>query len=164
MTEDIKKLRRSLVWAVPYLLVLVVVAILVIYFVIAPEIRNFYASAPSVRVSSSWLIVPFTALLLMSAIVLLLSKAFAGAVAVHWSKTVTVIFMVMQIATVIAALPLGNFVYPHFLGKSGYSECNILKGHPTVWFSDWVRDPTWCVKGQSRAWVAEQAAKVTKTP
>ncbi|SDL28050.1 hypothetical protein SAMN04489709_1385 [Paracidovorax citrulli] len=39
----------------------------------------------------------------------------------------------------------------------GYTQCHVLQGQPTLWFTDWVRDPAWCVKGKSLDWVNEQA-------
>src|SRR5258708_8116230 len=41
--------------------------------------------------------------------------------------------------------------------KLGYTRCNILEDHPTIYFTDWVKNPDWCVRGKSREWVNEQA-------
>jgi hypothetical protein len=43
----------------------------------------------------------------------------------------------------------------------GYSLCNILKGHPNIHFTDWVKNPDWCVRGKSREWIKEQAKLVS---
>lgn len=49
--------------------------------------------------------------------------------------------------------PLQYYAMP----KLGYVRCNILKDHPSIYFTDWVRNPSWCVRGKSREWVMEQA-------
>lgn len=49
--------------------------------------------------------------------------------------------------------PLQHYAMP----KLGYTRCNILKGHPNIYYSDWVKNPDWCVRGKSREWVKEQA-------
>jgi phosphoglycerol transferase MdoB-like AlkP superfamily enzyme len=41
--------------------------------------------------------------------------------------------------------------------KLGYTHCNLLQGHPNMYFSDWVKKPEWCVRGKSREWVKDQA-------
>ncbi|WP_280190302.1 hypothetical protein [Delftia sp. PS-11] len=46
--------------------------------------------------------------------------------------------------------------------KLGYTRCNILEGHPNMYFTDWVKNPDWCVRGKSREWVREQA-RLAKT-
>jgi hypothetical protein len=48
----------------------------------------------------------------------------------------------------------------------GYERCNILQGHPSMYFTDWVSNPAWCVRGKSREWVNEQAllARAATTP
>lgn len=41
--------------------------------------------------------------------------------------------------------------------KLGYTHCNLLQGHPNMYFTDWVKTPEWCVRGKTREWVKEQA-------
>jgi len=41
--------------------------------------------------------------------------------------------------------------------KLGYTRC-ILEDHPTIYFTDWVKNPAWCVRGKRREWVKEQAS------
>lgn len=49
--------------------------------------------------------------------------------------------------------PLQYYAMP----RLGYTRCNILEGHPNIYFTDWVKTPEWCVRGKSREWVKEQA-------
>jgi nitric oxide reductase large subunit len=64
----------------------------------------------------------------------------------------------------LAGLPLLLFVVllarplqEHYMPKLGYFECGLLHGNPTLWFTDWIKNPAWCVKGKDRDWVFEQA-------
>ena len=59
----------------------------------------------------------------------------------------------VMVVFALASAPLQR----HYLPQLGYSTCNALKGNPSVWFTDWVRNPDWCVKGKSLEWVNEQA-------
>lgn len=48
--------------------------------------------------------------------------------------------------------PLQYYAMP----KLGYTRCNILEDHPTIYFTDWIKNPDWCIRGKSREWVNEQ--------
>lgn len=54
---------------------------------------------------------------------------------------------------IFAITPFQYYAMP----KLGYTRCNILENHPTIYFTDWVKNPAWCVRGKSREWVKEQA-------
>lgn len=54
---------------------------------------------------------------------------------------------------IFAITPFQYYAMP----KLGYTRCNILENHPTIYFTDWVNNPDWCVRGKSREWVKEQA-------
>ena len=59
---------------------------------------------------------------------------------------------------VLVITPLQSYSMP----KLGYTPCNILEDHPTMYFTDWVKNPDWCVRGKSREWVREQARTAQK--
>ena len=54
---------------------------------------------------------------------------------------------------IFAITPFQYYAMP----KLGYTRCNILEDHPTIYFTDWVKNPEWCVRGKTREWVKEQA-------
>jgi hypothetical protein len=65
-------------------------------------------------------------------------------------------FFLMLFSFIPGALVVGwaqHFYFP----KYSYTECDQLQGAPSVWFTDWVKNPAWCVKGKDRAWVFERA-------
>ncbi len=70
--------------------------------------------------------------------------------------TTTVLAMFGFMVTVPFVSPL---VQNHYMPKLGYSKCLLLEGGRfSLWSTDWVKNPDWCVKGKTREWVNEQAA------
>jgi hypothetical protein len=59
-------------------------------------------------------------------------------------------------------LTTSTFLQNHFMPRLGYSQCTELQGNPTLWFTDWVKHPAWCVSGKTLEWVTEQAQPVQK--
>jgi len=55
-------------------------------------------------------------------------------------------------------IPVVGLAQSFMMQDLGYTKCEILAGHPNMYFTDWVKDPSWCVQGKSRDWVREQAA------
>ncbi|WCM93859.1 hypothetical protein M5C99_03780 [Acidovorax sp. NCPPB 2350] len=86
-----------------------------------------------------------------------------GAIVRKMEKVVTwttVAAVAVTVPVLVVSRPLQN----HFLPQWGYSRCDALKGQPTPWFSDWVRDPAWCVRGKSPEWVDAQARAAVRAP
>ncbi|WP_192811277.1 MULTISPECIES: hypothetical protein [Paracidovorax] len=67
------------------------------------------------------------------------------------------ILVVINFATLLLLSFTSTLLQNHYLPRLGYAKCQELKGQPSPWFSDWVRDPAWCVKGKSLEWIKEQA-------
>ncbi|SFD72103.1 hypothetical protein SAMN04489710_105160 [Paracidovorax konjaci] len=59
---------------------------------------------------------------------------------------------------VMLLIPVTSLLQRLYMPSIGYTVCPVLQGSPTLWFTDWVRDPAWCVPGKSLDWVIEQAA------
>jgi len=62
----------------------------------------------------------------------------------------------------IMLIPVTSIAQRFYMPSIGYAMCSELQGNPTMWFTDWVRDPTWCVKGKSLEWVNEKARTSVK--
>lgn len=58
---------------------------------------------------------------------------------------------------VMVLIPVTSVALRFYMPTLGYSICSDLKDNPAMWFTDWIRNPDWCVKGKSREWVNEQA-------
>jgi len=64
---------------------------------------------------------------------------------------------------VVVLIPVTSVAQRSYMPSLGYSLCSELQGNPTMWFTDWVRDPAWCVKGKSLEWVNKQALNSEKS-
>ncbi|SDC78375.1 hypothetical protein SAMN05192589_103216 [Paracidovorax valerianellae] len=65
-------------------------------------------------------------------------------------------YTVLLNTLVLVLIPVTSVAQRFYMPSVGYSMCSELQGNPTMWFTDWVRDPAWCVKGKSLEWVNEQ--------
>lgn len=67
-------------------------------------------------------------------------------------------FTIIVLASGVALLliPVTSLIVRFYMPSLGYSLCSDLKDNPTMWFTDWVRDPAWCVRGKSLDWVNQQ--------
>ena len=107
-----------------------------------------------------WLGVPLMGLLS----VVLFALGILRAIPYHgiWLKrliwlTMTTLFSMLALIVIV---PLTSpLIQNHYMPKLGYSKCLLLEGGRfSLWSTDWVKNPDWCVKGKTREWVNEQAA------
>lgn len=137
------------------------------YFVGFPEIEvavdDLVNHAPIVRISvallSTFVIVPLLILGLVVAILKCIPIRWEG---MNFLVKLLNINIFVAAVFMIAGVPVLTFMQYHYMPQLGYSKCNILGGHPNMWFNDWVRNPEWCVRGKGRAWVLEQAQRQTE--
>ncbi len=158
---SLENIRRTLVWWAPLCIALACLAVWLFELVGLSEVRKLGDSAPSVRIWLAWTAIPLVAVFLLCALGVGVFRAIPIERIAKRVEKVTLYVGYAMVFMIVFSLFFGGAIYSHFLEKRGYTECNILQGHPNRWFSDWVRDPAWCVKGKSREWVAEQAAKTS---
>jgi hypothetical protein len=155
---DVQKAREVAVWAVPMFLALAGLGIWVSVDDVVPTLHDLARQAPSLRLRSLSLLMPLFALFclltggLFPLRILRMDRA-AGRVQKIW---------LVLTATLLALVPVvslgSSWLQRHYLPQMGYHYCDKLSGNPTVWFSDWVKDPAWCVHGKDHTWVRAQAA------
>lgn len=160
---DVKKVRATLLWAIPLYLGLVAGACLLIRYEIIPTIVGVAALAPGVRIAPAALLAPFMVLICAVATILGVMRAVPCS-----DKSIQPIerfFTVVVLSSGVALLliPVISVALRFYMPSQGYSICSDLKDNPTMWFTDWVRDPAWCVKGKSLEWVNEQAGSTTRS-
>lgn len=68
------------------------------------------------------------------------------------------VLLIIGSLTLFLVLPALRFLQDDYMSSIGYSHCDALKGNPTIWFKDWVKDPAWCMPGKDLEWVRQQAA------
>ncbi|MDA8522858.1 hypothetical protein [Acidovorax sp. NCPPB 4044] len=158
--QDVRNVRKTIWFGLPVSLVF----LLACYFVGMPEIfgtiDDLVGDSPVVRIS----VAAFSLFIIIPLILIMIPLSVLKAIPVRWSG-VGMLVRLLNINIFIAAaflilgVPLLTFAQYQYMPRLGYSKCNELRGHPTLWFNDWVKNPEWCVRGKDRAWVLEQAQK-----
>lgn len=158
--HEVQKVRKAMRIGLPS----IIIFLFLCCFVVAPElyrsINDLVNSSPAVRLSVAATSVFFA---LPLALIMLLLSAFKG-IPIKWSG-VEFLVKLLNINVFAAALfmvvgvPVLTLLQYHYMPKLGYSKCNELQGHPTMWFNDWIKNPEWCVRGKDRTWVLEQAQR-----
>lgn len=136
----------------------------VIYAGLIPDVMDLFHLAPAVRITPALLFGPSFVLLLILAIIVNVMKLIplATGITAPWESVTTwVVFSLIPFSVLIPVVGLAQSVV---MPELGYTKCNILAGHPNMYFTDWVRDPSWCVQGKSRDWVRQQAASRERNP
>jgi hypothetical protein len=143
---DVDQLRRKLVWLMPLLLGLLWGCWWMAEVSVFPEIDAFRERAATVEVTHAILFVPFFTLLVSFMLVLLTLQSIGSLV------------LMLVLVPAIGLLPY------RYMPELGYTMCKIS---PDKWGrggpSFWVKNPDWCVKGKTREWVNEQAARQAST-
>ncbi|GKT21842.1 hypothetical protein [Acidovorax sp. SUPP3334] len=156
--NDIHQIRKSLLWGVPLYLGLIAGAYLLTAHEILPTIEAITSQAPVVRIAPSLQLIPFIGIACILGILVASTRAIPLS-----DKTIKRFerAFIAAVAVCVAAMvliPVTSVLQRVYMPRNGYSICTELKDNPTLWFTDWVRDPAWCVKGKSMDWVNEQAS------
>ncbi|CAM4025671.1 hypothetical protein [Paracidovorax anthurii] len=158
MHDNLRQMRKTLAWSIPLTLWMGLGALWMISHDLLPTIQRLRDLAPMVRITPVSVVYPFIVVICFVGSLAAILNAIPWGKAIHrllgraltWT---TAAALVVLLSALVTARPLQN----HFLPQWGYSRCDVLQGQPTLWFSDWVRNPAWCVQGQSREWVDAQA-------
>jgi hypothetical protein len=123
-------------------------------------IRDVVSGEPLVSVRPASFVAIPAALLMLEAIFSSIFRAMPQQTAVYWTLRIAIWTGFFTALSVLVALlfarPLQHYVMP----KYGYQVCERTEvGATRLWFTDWVKNPKWCVPGKNPDWVREQAAK-----
>ncbi|MDA8444856.1 hypothetical protein [Paracidovorax valerianellae] len=153
---DVKKVRRTLIWSTPLFLGIAASCVLVTWYALIPAVQGVASLAPAVRIAPAAQLTPFTAFTCLMVIAMGAMRAIptsdSGIKKFERFLTYTVLLNTL----VLVLIPVTSVAQRFYMPSVGYSMCSELQGNPTMWFTDWVRDPAWCVKGKSLEWVNEQ--------
>ncbi|WP_349335695.1 hypothetical protein [Delftia sp. DS1230] len=155
---DIAQIRKSLIWSISSFLLILALSIWSIKYSFLNTIIDLKSSSASVRITPLHLAIVYFPVISVTGIIAMIQKSipckeptlkiaeriFAFSVFTGTGVVLLCFFVIT---------PLQYYAMP----KLGYTRCNILKDHPTIYFTDWVKNPDWCVRGKSREWVNEQA-------
>ena len=151
-------------WGIPLYLGVAFGSYWLIAHEIVPAIERLVALAPVIRIGSAALLAPFLMAICPVVIALVILKAipYEGAVVKKLEYALNALVFAAG-GALLLILVASTLVQSHYMAKLGYTRCGLLQGNPTMWFTDWVRNPDWCVRGKTREWVAEQARLAEST-
>ncbi|AVT00833.1 hypothetical protein C8236_06585 [Paracidovorax avenae] len=146
-----------MLWSTPLFLGIAAACVWGTLHGVVPVFLGIAARAPVVRIAPAAQLAPFVAVVCAMANVLgAMRVALCGEAAIaKFERAFTVV--VLASGLVMLLIPVTSFIQRLYMPSLGYTACYELQGNPTLWFTDWVRDPAWCVKGKSLDWVNEQA-------
>ena len=162
-TQNARKI--VLGWKGPVALVILIVMSYSAFTDPISTLKNIVNEAPILRLYPAEIFVPMFVFTMFVAAMTLVLKAIPVSMALRkkaeWC-TLALIFgnVPLFLFAVLVAHPLQQYYFP----KHGYTQCDQLHGNPTIWFTDWVKNPAWCVRGKDRSWVFEQARIAQKSP
>lgn len=153
-----QQIRKKLWWMLPFFSAMACLAWVATFAFVVPAFHELLQLTPSVRIEPAGLLAPVFGLLCTVIVVLSLLRAipYNGI----WSKRLEWFMngIVLSAGGVMVVIVFSStLVQNHYMPQLGYSRCDLLEGNPSLWFSDWVKNPDWCVQGKTREWVNEQA-------
>lgn len=155
--HDIQQIRKSLLWGIPLSALVGAGCLWLGFEAVIRTIQQIAAGAAGVRIAPAAQLAPFVVLLCTLGIVVGTMRAvpFSDGL-IRWAERA---FNITVAASAIAFLlvPVTSIAQHYYMPSIGYTQCHVLRGQPTLWFTDWVRDPAWCIQGQRPEWVNEQA-------
>ena len=144
-------------WGVPLMLCLSIASFWMIPLIMVPTIEGIATRAPAVRITAGSLLFPFLGVFAALAVLITILRAIP-----YQGRLVQVMENAFNLTVLASAIVLAlvvttsTLVQSHYMPKLGYSRCGLLQGNPTVWFTDWVKDQSHCVRGKTIDWVKEQ--------
>jgi hypothetical protein len=164
-SEEVKAARKLLRSGAMFVTVLtMVVGGYVVGGVLIDSVTGLIEDAPVIRIYAGSILTPFFVAMAFTIVLIAVLKAMPARPAVvksaqRWGERLVLLCFAMLFLVVLAR-PAQQYYMP----KRGYTECNALQGNPTIWFTDWIKNPEWCVRGKDRAWVFEQARAAQENP
>ena len=156
--RNLTEIRKSLIWSIPLFLLLLTMSIWSILYSLYQTVDDLNKLAPSVRITPFVPIALCVPIISITGIIIAIQKSVpctedAMKIPTRIFLSAIAVGVFIMFFCIFAVTPLQYYAMP----KLGYTRCNILEDHPTIYFTDWVKNPDWCVRGKSRKWVNEQA-------
>ncbi|GKT21433.1 hypothetical protein [Acidovorax sp. SUPP3334] len=162
--HNIQQIRQGLIWGIPLCLGVAAGCILMISHEIVPTLKAIASIAPAVRISPAAQLAPFIAVTCLIGMVVACMRAIPCSDRVIKSSERAANIAVIASGVALLMVPVTAVSVRYYMPSLGYTICADLQDNPTMWFTDWVRDPAWCVKGKSLDWVNEQASTPQAKP
>jgi len=161
--NNTRQIRKALVWGLPLCLSMAFLFGWLILDSVIPPIKQMIFSMPVIRIRPTALLAPFALLISLVLPLGLVLKAipYEGV----WVKRLEALFnflVFLSVGVLCLIISTSALAQSRWMPRLGYVQCDQLQDQPSVWFTDWVRNPAWCVKGKSLEWVNEQARTSVK--
>ncbi|MFD1841366.1 hypothetical protein [Paracidovorax cattleyae] len=157
LNQETRNVRKTIWFGLPLSMAFLILCYLIGIPEIFQSITDLREGSPSVRISVAALSLVIFIPLILIMMPLSILKAIPIRRGVDFLVKLLNFGVFAAAAFMVIGMPLLTLVQYNYMPKLGYSKCNELRGHPTIWFNDWVKNPKWCVPGKDRAWVLEQA-------
>lgn len=154
---DVKKVRRAMLWGVPYFIALIAGCYWMTTELLISTVVDIAYHAPAVQITPGALVAPLLAAMLILGIVVGCMRAIPLRERIVKPFEYAMLLASLLGFAVMWLVPVAAVAQHFFMPSLGYHPCNILRGNPNKWSNDWVLDTQWCVKGQTIEWVKEQA-------
>ncbi|WP_208912622.1 hypothetical protein [Paracidovorax avenae] len=155
--HDVKQIRKALWWGLPLSAALGAGALMMVGYIAVPMFQDIFARAPGVRIAPAVLLAPFLAVVCFMGMVVSSMRAIPCRASLIKRFEFAANLSIAASTIALLLVPVTSIAQRFYMPSIGYTQCHALQGQPTLWFTDWVRDPAWCVKGKSLDWVNEQA-------
>ncbi len=157
--HDIHHIRKLVQWGIPLYLGLVAGAVLMTRHALVPMVQDIVLKAPVVRITPGMHLMPCVVAFGSLAIVVMVMRAIPCRASLIKPFELAANLAVAVSAIALLLVPVVSIAQHYYMPSIGYTPCHTLQGQPTRWFTDWVRDPAFCVKGKSPDWVNEQVRR-----
>ncbi|MDA8444828.1 hypothetical protein [Paracidovorax valerianellae] len=160
--QDIHHIRKTMLWGAPLYLAITAGCLFVVVHELIPTLKAIASRAPAVRIAPAAQLAPFIATFCLIGVLLGMMRSVPASERLiqKFERAFNIAVWIGMIALLL--IPVTSVTQRFYMPSVGYSMCSELQGNPTMWFTDWVRDPTWCVRGKSLEWVNEQARNAEK--
>jgi hypothetical protein len=156
--HDIQTIRRTMLWAGPLLLASAVLFCWAFFQAVLPGIQRLAELSPAVRIVPLGLLLPLIAAIsVMGAVIGLLRSLPVERACVPALQRAVHLMVLATFGTMLVIAAGSTVVQNHLMPRYGYTRCDVLQGSPSLWSSDWVRNPAWCQRGKTLEWVDTQA-------
>ena len=152
-----------MVWSTPLFAAMAVACAWGSVWGIVPVYEGLTSLAPAIRIYPAAQLAPFCSVVCIMSIMLSVMRAIPCDERISKKFEYALAITVVISLVVVVLIPVTSVAQRSYMPSLGYSLCSELQGNPTMWFTDWVRDPAWCVKGKSLEWVNKQALNSEKS-
>ena len=160
---DVPKLRKMLIWGVPLFLGAMGMAWYMTKVVLLGAIIGIQSYASVIEITWVALVGPPGMVFFFVTLLLLLARAFYLDRFGDWIEKIAVKVGYFMGGVMLLSAVLSYPLQSYFMPRLGYTRCNILYAHSSVWSPTWwLKYPELCVFDKSVKWVKAESARIER--